>query len=102
MADTEAKCMHQDFIANVSVNRITKGEGGPVESYIADVKVECAQCHRPFQFLGLELGLHMRGARMSVDGQEARLAIAPVGDVPQPLDGVLSYGIRTPNAKLDS
>jgi len=95
------ECQHMDFDAAVSVARITKGEGGPVESYMAHIRIECQKCHRPFQFIGLPLGLHMRGATMSADGQEARLAIAPVGSIPQPLDGVLSIGIRPPGAKLD-
>lgn len=96
------KCEHMEFAANVSVGRITKEEGGAPHSFMAHVKIECAKCHRPFQFLGLEMGLHMRGARMSVDGQEARLSIAPVGEVPQPLDRFLEFGIRGPGAKLDS
>ena len=87
-------CEHLNFDANVSVGRITKGEGGPVESFMAHVKIKCMDCGRPFQFLGLPLGLDMRGAMMDVEGQEARLAIAPLGTVPQPLDGALARGFR--------
>lgn len=62
--------------------------------FMADVKIECADCGRPFQFLGLPLGLNLAGAAMDVEGQTARLAIAPVGTVPQPLDGALGFGVR--------
>lgn len=65
--------------------------------FMADVKIECAKCGRPFQFLGLTLGLDLNGAAMTVDGQEAHLAIAPVGTVPQPLDKALAgYRVRLP------
>lgn len=61
--------------------------------FVADVRIEC-ECGRPFQFLGLPLGLDLNGAAMSGDGQEASLAIAPVGTVPQPLDKHLVSGFR--------
>lgn len=61
--------------------------------FTAEIRIEC-ECGRPFQFLGLPLGVDMNGPAMSVDGQEARLAIAPVGTVPQPLDKHLLTGFR--------
>jgi len=82
-------CKHMNFQAYVSVHRLE--DSG---RFSADVKIECAECHLPFQFLGLPLGLDLNGAAMSVDGQEARLAIAPVGSVPQPLDKGLVSGFR--------
>ncbi len=94
-------CEHKEYKAFVSCGPIAGYEGGPILGIMADVKIECAHCHLPFQFVGLPLGLNTRGATMSVDGQEARLAIAPVGSIPQPLDGALSFGIRPPDARLD-
>lgn len=67
--------------------------------FVADVNIECADCGRPFQFLGLPLGLNLDGATMNVDGQTARLAIAPVGTIPQPLDGALGFGVRVATGK---
>ena len=100
---TDSKhCKHEDFKANVAVGRLSDGDNGPITSYIAEIRIECAQCHLPFQFINLPLGMNLRGATMSVDGQEARLSIAPVGSIPQPLDGVLSFGIRPPGAHMDS
>lgn len=81
MAD---RCKHEHFKAHVAVARIEdKGR------FMADVTVRCAQCNLPFQFLGLEAGLDMNGARVSVDGLEARLAICPQGQVPSPMDGII-------------
>ena len=62
--------------------------------FTAEVRIVCADCGLPFQFLGLPLGLDMEGAAMSADGLEARLAIAPMGTVPQPLDSHLLRGFR--------
>lgn len=84
-----ALCKHFNFKASVRVNRLE--DSG---RFNADVKIECAECHLPFQFIGLPLGLDLYGAAMSVDGQEARLAIAPVGSIEQPLDNTLISGFR--------
>ena len=90
-------CKHMDFHARVTVNRLED-----IGRFMAEVRIECRQCHLPFQFLGLPMGVSLRGATMNVDGDEARLAIAPVGSVPHPLDGALAFGVRPPGAKLDS
>ena len=63
--------------------------------FTCDVKVNCAECGRPFQFLGLPIGLDLNGgAFINADGQELRVALAPVGTVPQPLDNGLVRGFR--------
>ena len=72
-------CTHQNFSANVSVNRLREGEGTPVHSFLADVQVWCVECKTPFRFLGLSSGIDLRGARVSVTGEEAHLALAPKG-----------------------
>lgn len=89
-------CLHETFSAKVEIDRITDGERGPVTSFMCHVTVTCDQCRVPFQFIGLPLGLQMRGAAMSVDGQEARLAIAPAGEVPHPLSGVEGFALKAP------
>ena len=82
-------CKHKDFHAVVSVTRLE--DSG---RFSADIRIECNDCHLPFQFLGLPLGLDLNGATMSIDGQEACLAIAPVGSIPQPFDEALVSGFR--------
>lgn len=92
-AITVTDCLHnKQHRATVAVNYLE--DSG---RFSADIRIECADCGRPFQFLGLPLGLDLNGAAMDVDGQEARLAIAPVGTVPQPLDGALAgFRVRMP------
>ena len=79
------KCEHLNFAANVAVNQITDGEGGKVEAFCADIHIECIDCHLPFQFIGLPLGVSFDKPMMEVDGLEARLPIAPQGEIPHPL-----------------
>jgi hypothetical protein len=87
--DAVSDCKHMNFKANVSVNRLED-----TGRFMAEVKINCAECGLPFQFLGLPLGLNLNGASMSVDGQEARLGIAPVGRVLHPLAGVSGFSVR--------
>lgn len=77
-----------NFSAHVAVNRIEdKGR------FAADVRIRCADCGLPFQFMGLEPGIDMNGARVSLDGLEARMAICPQGQQPSPADA-LAINIR--------
>lgn len=69
-------CEHRNFEANVNVNRIED-----VGRFAADVSIRCADCGVPFRFLGLPSGVDLNGAAVSVNGEEARLAIAPRGEV---------------------
>lgn len=86
-------CEHMEFAAEVGVNRLTAKDGGPVTSYMAEVRIKCVKCGLPFQFLGLEPGVDLGGARVSLDGLEANIAIAPQGVRPNPFQR-LAYGVR--------
>lgn len=87
-------CPHLDFAARVDVHRITRVEAGAVAWFQADVRIECTACHLPFRFIGLPSGLDMNGAAVSLDGFEARLAIAPKGEVLTPTEGAVSFTVR--------
>jgi hypothetical protein len=63
-------CAHEQFDALVTVSRLE--DSG---RFMADVRVNCSQCGEPFRFLGLPTGLDLNSASVSVDGEEARLAI---------------------------
>lgn len=83
-------CQHLNFVAVVKVARLE--DSG---RFMAEVRIECAECKLPFQFLGLEPGLDLNGARVSLDGLEANIAIAPKGARPTPLRGLISgYDIK--------
>jgi hypothetical protein len=40
--------------------------------FIAEITIVCAECGKPFQLLGLEPGVGTQGARVSIDGLEAK------------------------------
>lgn len=79
-------CEHENFTADVVVARMPSKEGGPIERYSADVRIKCDQCGLPFRFIGLPCGIDLNGAAVSIDGTEARLAIAPKGQVVTPME----------------
>lgn len=74
------RCEHHDFAAEVAVYRITKGEDGPVKAYEAEIRIRCAACGLPFQFVGVEPGLSGNKPMASVDFQELRAPLVPNGE----------------------
>lgn len=85
-SEPNVKCSHFNFNADVKVGRLESGR------FTADIKINCAECGLPFRFLGLPPGLDLEGACVSVDGEEARMAIAPKGEVSSFLDGGCPVG----------
>lgn len=81
-------CPHMNFRADVAVNRLED-----TGQFNAGIRIRCAECDLPFEFLGLAPGLDLQGARVSIDGQEALLAIVPKGVKPNPLQR-MAYDIR--------
>lgn len=82
-----ADCKHMNFEAKVGVARLED-----VGGFMAEIRIHCADCMQPFQFLGLEPGCDTQGARVSVDGLEANIAIVPQGSSPNPLQR-MAYSI---------
>ena len=81
-------CEHNVFECNVNVNRILKDEQSTeVMRFNADVRITCVECGTPFRFIGLPAGSDLNGAAVSIDGTEARLCIAPKGEVLSELEG---------------
>ncbi len=83
LSEQPNNCKHLDFACSVNVNRIED-----IGRFSADVKINCAQCGLPFRFIGLPAGVDLNGAAVSVDGEEARLAIAPKGEVIPPVENI--------------
>lgn len=81
------KCEHLNFAAAVDVHRLTK-ETGEVKGFMADLRIQCSECGKRFQFIGLEPGVDTGSARVSIDGLEAHLAICPAGEQPSALDRI--------------
>ena len=84
---TTTGCAHMEFGAEVRVARL-EDTGG----FNAEIRIRCAECGRAFQFLGLEPGVDLAGARVSLDGLEVNLAIVPEGTKPNPLQR-LAFGV---------
>ncbi len=82
-------CPHNSFDCNVAVARVED-----IGRFMAEVAVRCVDCGTPFRFIGLPCGMDYNVACVSVDGTEARLAIAPKGEVVTPLDGVTGFTAR--------
>lgn len=80
-------CRHVNMDAQVRIARF-EDTGG----FMAEVRITCIDCKLPFQFLGLEPGCDTQGARVSLDGLEANIAICPAGSKPNPMQRI-SYQI---------
>lgn len=78
-----APCVHLVFEADVVVNRLTAGDPtGPASAFHAEVRVRCADCSEPFQWIGLPIGLSPREATVDVSGRELRAPLRPVSSPP--------------------
>lgn len=78
-------CAHENFAANVAVNRITDTEGGPVGGFLADITVSCADCDEPFCWRGLPMGLSHLAPTASLD---ATVMTAPLHPMSDPTTGI--------------
>lgn len=82
-----------NFAASVGVARLEDTPGGSITGFMAEIRVHCAECGQKFQFLGLEPGMDTQGARCSLDGLEANIAITPEGARPNPFQR-MAYDIK--------
>lgn len=86
-----ATCKHESFTAVTAVARLSEPEAGGVD-FMLELRMFCVDCGKGFQFLGLEPGVDLRGARVSLDGLTASMAICPEGVRPSPLQ-MLGFNI---------
>jgi hypothetical protein len=70
-------CEHKSFRCAANIGRLSHDEGGPITGYVADIKIECAECGLPFRFIGLNAGSHFAEPRVSIDGTELCAPIEP-------------------------
>lgn len=75
------KCLHENFAANVDVNRVMKNESDKIPSgYMADIRIKCMDCGLPFEFVGVpDCGMMFDKPMLSPDAQELRQPIKPKG-----------------------
>lgn len=79
--DKPKKCAHEHFIARVEVNRVLKNEEDAVPwYYTADIRVTCADCSLPFEFIGdYDCGMMPDRATVDPSAQELRVPLRPKG-----------------------
>jgi hypothetical protein len=80
------KCPHENFSAQVDVNRLTNEKHPEALRFCAEVRIVCMDCGIPMRFIGLPTGLDLNGAAVNADATEGRFAIAPKGEVVCQLD----------------
>ena len=68
-------CKHEEFNANVAVNRMED-----TGAFVADIHIECRQCQEPFRFLGVRAGLNFHSPTVSIDEIELHVPIEPQGE----------------------
>ena len=93
-------CAHMDFAVTAEINRIgtldDPATDGIPTSYMADIRVACAECGEPFQWLGLPVGVNYDRPMVSVDGTEIRAPIWPAHEPPGPRRGPRGFHMDTP------
>lgn len=67
-----SNCTHQQFKADVAVNRF-EDTGG----FMADVRIHCIDCGKAFRFMGLRAGVNFHSPTVSIDETELHAPIEP-------------------------
>ena len=73
-------CQHLNFAASVNVCRLTADtDPEKVIGYTADVKINCADCGLPFEFIGLPNGISITNSKpmVSMASTELRAPLKP-------------------------
>ena len=86
-------CDHKNFRAAVDVCRLTADTDPElIVGFVADVKINCAECGMPFEFIGLPTGLSVTNSRpmVSMDGKELRAPIKPSSDPADEINSLLN------------
>ncbi|MGH9121973.1 MAG: hypothetical protein ACRDYC_08505, partial [Acidimicrobiales bacterium] len=87
-------CEHEDFLAEVEVERVTKVDDGPVIGYCAHIHVWCAVCDERFRWVGVPGGLSPAQPMCSPDETELRAPIRPATSDPDFGMGIPGFAIR--------
>lgn len=59
-------CAHTGFFVNAEVSR-TLDQNGFVDGYRLELRVNCQECGKPFEFVGLPQGYDIKTPTMSID-----------------------------------
>jgi hypothetical protein len=86
-------CDHKNFLAAVDVCRLTADtDSNNVVGFAVDVKINCAECGMPFEFIGLPVGISAMNSKpmISMDGKELRAPIKPSIDPADEVNSLLN------------
>jgi hypothetical protein len=81
MPDPDRPCPHENFAADVDVNRIMEGGDHPA-AFVADVRVRCTDCDEPFRWTGVQAGVRYDRPMCSVDETELHAPLRPASADP--------------------
>lgn len=71
-------CKHENFVANVSVYRLTEEElDQEIKGHRCEVKVQCAECGEKMQFLGVPGGYNNSHPTVNFDCTTLRAPLRP-------------------------
>ena len=74
-------CLHKKFVVDAKVGRLTKDDDSDkVIGYSCDIKVKCAECGLPFEWIGLPVGIDTQKPTVSFGNLELRTRIKPTVD----------------------
>lgn len=68
-------CQHEDIGAEVRTARILTEEGGDVQHFVAEVRIQCRDCGEDFGFRGMPPGMNYSGPTRSADAKEVHLPL---------------------------
>ena len=74
-----ADCKHEEFAGGIAVNRLNHN-GSPnakPHAFLAEVRVQCAQCGGDFMFTGLPFGVSLTEPGRNITGTAATLPMKP-------------------------
>ena len=92
--DPDRACPHEQFAAEVGVNRLTATDDGPVTGYTADIRVMCADCGEPFRWVGVPAGVLPNRPACSVDETELHAPLRPASSDPDFGLGIPGFAVR--------
>ena len=93
-ANPDRACGHPHFTVAADVNRLSNTEGGPINAYMADLRIECAACGERFRFINVRAGISSTEPRCSVDKAELHIPIRPASSDPDFGLGIPGFAIN--------
>lgn len=103
-ADPDRACPHENFGANVAINRLTSSDepDAEVTGYVADVTAWCEDCAEPFRWIGAPAGLMPDRPTCSVNETELHAPLRPASSDPDFGLGIPGFAVRWQESALRS